>query len=107
MTALPNAENVDLIWSDQIRGGSLHCFKRAGLMAQQTHEYGYHADPWEAQARLLWVIRRAARLSPWFSDTGVSRSGLQAVQCSRTTRSQTEPKNPHNGDWSQGAQEDG
>lgn len=50
MSGIPGHENVDLIWRDQLKHG-LHCFERAGLMAQQTHEYGYHADPWEAQVR--------------------------------------------------------
>ena len=47
----------------------MHCFERAGLMAQQTHEYGYHADPWEAQvfremAFKMFKVPEPPRLQP-------------------------------------------
>lgn len=68
MSAVPGAENMELIWRNELQG-NMHCFERAGLMAQQTHEYGYHADPWEAQvfremAFKMFKVPEPPRLQP-------------------------------------------
>lgn len=87
MSGLKNHKSIPLIWRDQMkRGPHLHCFRRAGLMAQQTHEYGYHADPWEAQlfresAFQMFDVPEPPRLTPnqKLRTTVVGRKGRKKM----------------------------
>lgn len=73
IASLPGFESIETIWRDQLEElmaiHSTVCFEQAGLVAQMPHEFGYFADPWEAQVFrestfALFDVPEPPRLNP-------------------------------------------